>query len=278
MNAVPNRILGGRITPGAAFFVNSALAFACAQLLTAALHEAGHGVAAQLLGFSPRIYAFFEDNPSGNIRQTLTILAAGPIASVTLGASFWVWYSRQKPPYAFGRLLLLWLALLGVMTVVNYLIVTPWVAAGDTAQIAEVLRWPMPARYGMAAIGLALLVALARPAATAILAVSPSTVPLDSPRARRRFIMRGFYLPLIVGIALTALAGIGGRPVAIGYGLLGTLGNIDIVVAAMYAGGASPRVDERDPDAPLRVEPAAIMLYVALVLLYVLALSHGMPI
>lgn len=202
-----------RVSPAVAFFVNSAFAFASAQLLTAALHEAGHGIVAQLLGFSPHIYAFFEDNPAGNARQTLTILAAGPVASLVFGALFWLWYRRSKPRYGFGRLLLLWLALLGVMTFINYLIVTPWLSPGDTAQFADVLGWPTTARYGMAAFGVVLLVALARPAATAVLMASPRAVSLDSPSTRRRYLFHGFYLPLIAGVALTALAG-NRRPVA----------------------------------------------------------------
>jgi hypothetical protein len=117
--------------------------------------------------------------------------------------------------------LLLWLGLLGVMTFVNYLIVTPFLSAGDTAQFADVLGWPVAARYGVTAIGIVLVVVLARPAATAIFAVAPATIDLAADRARRRFIMSGFYLPLIVGIALTALAGIGTPPLYVGYGLLG---------------------------------------------------------
>lgn len=242
------------------------------------LHETGHGIAAQLLGFSPRIYAFYENNPTGDARQNLTILAAGPLASLLVGAVFWMWYRRSKPRYSFGRLLLLWLALLGVMTFVNYLVVTPWLAQGDTAQFADVLGWPAIARYGMAAVGVALVFALARPAARAMFDVAPSTVELDSPRARRRFIVGAFYLPLIAGIALTALAGIGGRPFAIAYGLFGTLGNIDIVVAAMYAGAAPIRGGARAPDAPLRIEPAALLLYGALVLLYIFVIARGVPV
>lgn len=269
---------GGRTSPRRAIFVNSTLAFASAQLIDAALHETGHGVAAQLLGFSPHIYAFFENNPTGDARQTLTILAAGPLVSLLVGAAFWAWYSRSKPRYSFGRLLLLWLALLGVMTFVNYLIVTPWLAAGDTAQFADVLRWPVSARYGIAAIGVALVLVLARPAARAMFDVAPQQVELDSPRARRRFIIGAFYLPLIGGVALTAVAGLGTPPIAVAYGLLGTVGNIDIVVAAMYARGTAPREGERVPDAPLRIEPAAILLYAALVLVYVLAFSRGVPV
>jgi hypothetical protein len=260
------------------FFANSAVAFAAAQLLAAALHEAGHGLAAQAFGFSPHIYAFYEDNPSGNAAQTLTILAAGPLTSLLLGAGCALWYSRSRPHYSFGRLFLLWVALLGVTTFVNYLLVTPFLAAGDTAQFADVLGWPGWARYAMSAAGVVMLIALARPAARAMVGVAPVTTALDSPGDRKRFIIFGFYLPLVAGVVLTALAGIGGRPLNIAYGLLGTFGTIDIVVAAMYARGAAPSALERATDAPLRIEPAAIVTYVALVALYVFGFSHGVPV
>jgi hypothetical protein len=269
---------GDERTMPRAFFVNSAFAFACAQLLTAAFHEAGHGVAAQLLGFSPHIYAFYEDNAAGNPQQTLTILAAGPVASLVLGALFWIWYARSGARYSFGRLLLLWLALSGVTTFVNYLIVTPWLSAGDTAQIADVLHWPTAARYGLAVFGVALTIALAPSAARAMFGVAPGTVALDSPYVRRRFIFRGFYLPLVAGTLLTAFAGIASRPVNVGYGLLAMIGTIDMVVAAMYARTRPSGPAERRSDARLRVEPAAIVLWIALTLLYVLGFSHGVPV
>lgn len=261
-----------------AVFVNSALSFASAELITAALHEVGHGLAAQALGFSPHIYAFYENNPTGDARQTLTILAAGPMTSLVLGAFFWGWYLWLKPRYSYGRLLLLWLALIGVMEFVNYLIVTPWLTAGDTAQFANVLRWPTAARYGLTALGAALLVILARPAATAMLALAPQGVPLDSPQARRRSIVGMLYLPLLAGVVATALAGIGSRPFYVAYGLLGTLGTIDIVVAALCANGVAPNEKERGVDGPLRIEPVAIALYAALVLVYVFAFSRGVPV
>gem|GEM_PF-2015655 len=261
-----------------ALFVNSALAFASAELITAALHEAGHGLAAQALGFSPHIYAFYENNPSGSARETLTILAAGPITSLALGAIFWAWYRSAKPRYSYGRLLLLWLALIGVMEFVNYLIVTPWLAGGDTAQMADVLQWPMTARYGLTAIGVVLVVLLGRPAARAMLAIAPRSIAIDSPEARRRFIMRSFYFPLIAGVLLTAIAGIGSRPLYVVYGLLGTLGNIDIVSAARYANGVPPDDERRGTDATLRIEPVALLIYATLVLVYVLAFSRGVAV
>jgi hypothetical protein len=261
-----------------ALSVNSALAFASAELVTAALHEAGHGLAAQAFGFSPHIYAFYENNPSGNARETLTILAAGPLTSLLLGVIFWAWYRAAKPRYSYGRLLLLWLALIGVMELVNYLIVTPWLVGGDTARIADVLQWPTTARYGLTAIGVVLVVFLGRPAARAMLAVAPRSIAIESPEARRRFIMRSFYFPLLAGVILTALAGIGSRPLYVFYGLLGTVANIDIVSAARYANGLPPDDERRGTDATLRIEPVALVFYAALVLVYVLAFSRGVAV
>ena len=268
---------GGGLTR--AFFVSSALAFASAELLTSAIHELGHGLMAQALGFAPKIYAFYEDNPTGTAGQTLAILAAGPVFSLITGAAFWTWYLRAKPRYSYARLLLLWLALMGVTTFVNYLIVTPWLAAGDTAQFADILHWPTAARYGLTAVGIAMVIHLGRPAATAMARVAPQGVSLDSARAWRRYVMAGFYLPLLAGVLLTAVAGIGGQPIIVFYGLLATVGYIDVVVAALYGGPPAPRDDaSRGVDAPLRVPPQGVAVYAALVLVYVFVFSRGLPV
>jgi hypothetical protein len=224
------------------------------------------------------VYAFYENNPSGSAGETVAILAAGPISSLILGAAFWTWYRRTKPRYSYGRLLLLWLALVGVMEFINYLIATPWLPAGDTARIADVFGLPALARYGMSLIGIASLVVLGRPAAGALLALAPRSVEVDTAHARQRFFM-AFVLPsLLAGVACTALAGIGSHPFYVAYGLFGTLATIDIVVAARYADGVPPSERERGNDGQVRIEPTAVALYAALVALYVFALSRGVPV
>jgi hypothetical protein len=266
------------VSPPVAFGINSALAFACAELMTAALHEAGHGLVAQRLGFSPHIYAFYERNPDGTAAQHLMILAAGPLTSLVLGTLFLIAFARGRAHYSFPRLLLLWLGWLGVLEFVNYLIVTPWLPAGDTAQIAKILGWSMLERYCLAALGIALVFLLARRAAATMLAVAPQQFALGSPVERRRYVRNGFFLPLLAGVALTALGGLGSSPSYVALGLLGTLGNIDIVSAAVGASTGAPPARERAEDAPLRIEPLAVGLFAALVILYVTVFSRGMPI
>ncbi|MBV8490684.1 MAG: hypothetical protein JO199_09160 [Candidatus Eremiobacteraeota bacterium] len=260
-----------------AFSINSALAFSTAMLATAALHETGHALAAQALGFAPKIYAFYEDNPTGTAAQSLLILAAGPIVSLIAGLALAMWYRFTTPRYSYWRLLLFWLAWLGIMQFVNYLIVTPWLSAGDTAQMADILRWPLWGRYAVSLAGIAILIALLRPAATSMFAAAPSTIPLGDGRDRRRYIMAGFYLPLLAGVALTAVAGIGTNPVAVLLGLLGTLGNIDVIALALFRANVA-EVPVRAAGAPLRIEPVAIALWVAIVLFYVTLLPRGLSV
>jgi hypothetical protein len=261
----------------AALFVNSALAFAFAELLTAALHETGHGLMAQALGFSPKIYAFYEDNPTGTVHQSLAILAAGPIASLILGLLFRAWFRSGEPRYSLGRLLLFWMAWLGIMQFVNYLIVTPWLTAGDTAQIADLLHVPVWGRYLVSAFGLGVLIILTRPAAHDMLCLAPASEALDTPRDRRRFIIRSFYLPLFAGTVLTAPGGIGGLPTIVFYGMLGTIGNIDVIAFSLFRTGDEFE-RKRTPGEALRIEPVAIVLYLIMVALYVFVLARGLPV
>jgi hypothetical protein len=260
-----------------AISINSAFAFATAMLVTAALHEMGHGLAAQALGFAPKIYGFYENNPTGTPAQSLIVLAAGPLASLLLGVVFMAWYRRATPRYGYGRLLLFWFAWLGIMLFVNYLIVTPFMAPGDTAQIADILHWPLAARYAVSLAGVAMLIALLRPAAEAMFALAPASISLESGRNRRRFIMRGFYLPLLAGVVLTAPAGIGTNPFYVFLGLMGTLGNIDLIAMSLFRARAA-NVPVRSPGARMRIEPLAIVLWAAVVAFYVAFLPHGLPV
>ena len=261
----------------AALFVNSAVGFAFAELMTAALHETGHGLMAQALGFSPKIYAFYEDNPTGTVHQSLAILAAGPVVSLMLGLFFRAWYRSGEPRYSLGRLLLFWMAWLGIMQFVNYLIVTPWLAAGDTAQIADLLHVPTWGRYLVSAVGWAALLFLTRPAAYDMFCLAPESVALNAPRDRRRFILRSFYLPLLVGTVLTAPGGIGGQPMIVFYGMLATIGNIDVIALSLYRTGDAFALKRASGD-PLRIEPVAIVLYLIMVALYIVVLARGLPV
>jgi len=258
-----------------ALAVNSGLAFACATLIAAALHEASHGLVAQALGFAPKIYAFVEDNPHGTALQDILILAGGPVGSLVLGVVFAWLYSRGRAGYSFGRFLLCWLAFCCITEFVNYLIITPWLTAGDTAVIADRLGWGLAPRYVVAVVGIVLLLAMRGWAARMMYAVAPPSSALDTPRERRDYIVFAFYLPAFVGLSLVALAGLGAPPIYVFYGTLAAFGSIDVVGVAMGAVRSPLQGTKQGGSARVRVEPLGIALYIALFLFYVFALTRG---
>ncbi len=229
-----------------------------------------------MLGFSPKIYAFYEDNPTGTPLQSLIILAAGPCTSLLLGAIFLLWLRRGVPRYTLPRLFLFWMAWSGIVLFVNYLIVTPLLRGGDTSAFLDILNAPLWTRWAWCAIGIVAIVRLAPVAKEAMFAIAPQGVELDSWRAQRSYVMGGFYLPLIGGVALLVPAGIGGNPAIVALGIFAAFGNIDIIAATLYRRLEPPR--RHGVDTSLRLEPFALGAYLAMVALYVFVFSHGMPV
>lgn len=259
-------------------FANAALAFASATMITVVIHEGAHGLVAQALGFAPKIYPFVENNPTGTPLQDILIAAGGPIGSLLTGLLFAWLYARGRPRYGFWRVLLCWLAFQGIIEFVNYLIVTPWLAAGDTAVICDRLGLGIVPRYAIAAIGVVILIALGGWAAQMMYACAPRSVALDERRERVRYISRSFYLPAFAGLLLVALAAIGGHPVYVFYGLLGAFGSIDIAGVALGATRRPALRRSEGQDAPERIAPAAVAVYLLLLCFYVVVLVHGVPV
>jgi hypothetical protein len=112
-----------------------------------------------------------------------------------------------------------------------------------------------------------------------MLDAAPAGAELETGRQRARYVRNAFYLPFFAGLALVALAGIGGKPLYVFYGLLATIGTLDLLGPAIPTAGRL-RLSERAAlsPAPLAVVPIAVALYLALALFYVFALSRGVPI
>ncbi|HVA26927.1 MAG TPA: hypothetical protein VNF68_02040, partial [Candidatus Baltobacteraceae bacterium] len=142
------------------------------------------------------------------------------------------------------------------------------------------LGWPMWGSYAIAAAALAALFPLARLATAGMLSVAPSDTPITTARDRRRLVMTGFYLPLLAGVLLMAPAGIGGTPATVLLGLFAAFGTLDLIGASMMFASRDIAVHERArlPDETLRIEPIAVILYIAVVAFYIGMLSHGLPV
>ena len=68
--------------------IQSAVAYAAASLITVALHEFGHGLAARLYGFHPTVYGLHEEDLATSPARMAVISTAGPFVSLVLGLIF----------------------------------------------------------------------------------------------------------------------------------------------------------------------------------------------
>ena len=256
-----------------------ALAYAIAQLAEVFLHEASHAVTARLLGHRAAIGQFVENNPAtGSPSHEAIIAAAGPLGSVVTGLVFTAIYRRSIRRQTFGHLLLMWMAMTGLAGGVGYLCVMPILTDGDTAIVARVLGVPPVVQVVIAVGALVALYFLTRPLSTMYLDTLPPGTPLATPQDRARSVTR-LWIPFVLGFLLLVPATIGGDPLVVLYGLLGTWGPGMALVGFMTFGARRPYTPPPSSRSGLAwyVPAWGYVLYAAVVLFYVLALRRGLP-
>ena len=123
---------------------NSAVAFTLAGLLAITAHEAAHLISGALAGRLPAtLYPNAVDfaGASGTAVRVFTALA-GPVFSLLSGLAL-IWCARHWGR-GFGRLFWLWFAFLSAQIGFGYMIVAPFMQAGDTGQALMLLNAPTP--------------------------------------------------------------------------------------------------------------------------------------
>jgi hypothetical protein len=231
---------------------------------------------AKALSASPTISAFAEQNTNVSAHHEVLILLCGPLTTLAIGLLFLAVFKAQRAHYSFSRLLFFWLAWTAIMNFVNYLIVTPWLKAGDTAQIVSLTRAPAYTSYAIASVGILLLIGLARTSANSMLAVAPEELRLTARPERARYFRRGFLYPVAAGTALLTPLLLASQPDNTRLGLLGAIGIVDIVSVGIRAVGARREPAGPEQDDPIRISGPGIMLLIALVALYAFILSPGL--
>lgn len=259
--------------------LTSALAFATAMLSTTFIHETCHALAAIALGLSPQIIVFNEYNVVTMSWQEVFVAAAGPLGSLVTGLLCLWAYSRDHRRYSYPNLLLLWSFVLSLTTFIEYLIVTPFWTRGDTGIIAQLVHVPLWVQYIVMVVGLGLLVAFAPIVSEAVLDTAPAATSLESPEERRIFMRRIFLFPLFYGLPLVMVACIGANSVSIGNALLSVFGGLPIYSLAfrqtnkVYTRPLGSLIGETP-----RIQPLAVVLYLALAIFYVVILRPGLQI
>lgn len=179
---------------------DSVLAYGSALLITATVHEFGHGLTALLFGQHPTVYGLHEEDIASSATAVGVIAAAGPIVSLIVGLIFLAIHKRLRGQ-GFGRYLTLWLGLLGIATFFGYLLTAPFYKDGDVYKVLAALGLASPLfsilSFLVGAVG---VVQLARAGLPCLLNLTNRDMPL-----RPQMMALGF-LTWLMGSGIVLLA------------------------------------------------------------------------
>ena len=249
--------------------LNSTTAFILAGLVVTTAHEAAHFLTAALLGVSARLYpSFVIPADSTTQQQVITIAAAGPLFSLLAGLLL-IWLFR-KPAKGFIRLLTLWLGFLSAQIGFGYFLIAPFVKSGDTGYVLSALN-VHPSVYAVVFIIGALGTYFILPNLFGKLG---SAYAQD----KRMFFHLGMYPWLIgtsvlVGVYLITDAVIMHPESFDWLGLAATV-TVGIFTPLANFGGAKAKA----LDLGLNVPVKPLLITIALVLLIMFGLSHGLQV
>ncbi len=136
------------------FLANSTLAFVLAAIVNTTLHELAHAVAGLTQGLVPTLAPFSVSyTPEGTPGQQIVTAAAGPTFSLVMGVLLMVLARRWGKGLV--RLFFVWLAFMGVMNFVGYLIIAPIAQVGDTGQVLSLAGAPGLVYVAVLVVGVA---------------------------------------------------------------------------------------------------------------------------
>lgn len=145
---------------GRSALLNAAVAFVLAAMVNSLLHELAHAAAGLAQGLTPTVTPFSVDyRPDPTAGQEIVLALAGPVWSLVMGLALMA--VARSWGTGFVRLFWLWLAFMGVMNFAGYLLIAPFVTAGDTARALTLVGAPGWVFVLVAVVGAALQFGLA---------------------------------------------------------------------------------------------------------------------
>lgn len=253
---------GDRMPSRLAAVVVSTFALASAYMLTAAVHELAHALAAAGFGLDPVWHGDRVAHAAGTAGQEIAIGLAGPVYSAVSGVLALMIASRTR---GYLGLLLSWLGLLSVAGVCGYLTSAAFATDGDVSDVLHAAQAPPWAGWVGLVLGVAGLLAVTREASARIVAFAP-------PGWSYRAALLGFGLvPLVVAVPLLLASGVPiGPPLVAQLAILLVTVLLALVRREPPAPVAGPRLT-----VPTSVVAAMVVL-VALGLVQWLALRPGL--
>lgn len=139
--------------------LNAICLYIAAYLVTIVVHKMGRAAMALALGNHPVLYNTSVANTSQLLSNTAHVLisAAGPLVRLAQGVMLLALAHRRRSAGP-GALFILYLGVFGLINFLDYLMIAPLMAGGDTGQLVSRLHVPAGATWAVAVLALVALV------------------------------------------------------------------------------------------------------------------------
>ena len=173
--------------------------------LTTFLHEIAHAIAAKLVGVNPTLFHTYVsfDNSSIPASNEVIVLISGPLFSLFQAIVFLI-LLRRRDKTDLLRLFYLWMAIIGMVVFLGYVMMGPFIPYGDTGKIYAILGTPTYVSLSLAALALIAIVIFFRklsPLFVQFLAMLRTISGIEKSRSLFLFLI----LPLLVSTVVNAL-------------------------------------------------------------------------
>ncbi len=137
--------------------INSILAYCSASIFSTIIHESGHFLTALSLDLKSCLYHnYVESSGDESFFASIMVPAGGPVISILTGILFiyiYKWFSNS-----YLSLFTFWLGIKSILGFLGYLMIAPFIAAGDTGKIFSLLEIPIIWQLLAAVIGLGIAI------------------------------------------------------------------------------------------------------------------------
>ncbi|WP_258105483.1 hypothetical protein [Marinoscillum sp. MHG1-6] len=182
--------------------INLTCLFATAFALTTFLHELAHALTANILGIESTLfhsYVSYDDDQVSKTHQML-IAANGPLFSLLQAVICFVLIRKRKSA-DFGGIFLWWMAVIGTVVFLGYVMMGPFIPYGDTGKVYALLSIPPAVTLplmGLAIFAIILFFKKATPLLKEMLVTIKTALNLNGQQA----FIQLFFIPVVIGTFL----------------------------------------------------------------------------
>lgn len=246
--------------------------FVVAFGLSTFLHEFAHAITAKLVGVDPVLFHTYVsyDNSATSLNHQIYILSSGPLFSLFQALAFLI-VLRKRVEFDFISIFYLWMAIIGMVVFLGYIMMGPFMPYGDTGKIYEILSIPRYISLSLTVLALIAIIFFFRKL-TPFFANFLFNLKAVSEFENQKTFIRFFGFPLFVGTIINVLISLPAPTMmSLAFPIVVPLAMIPSTIKLSKASWAVNKTSLKANDLPYRTYWPSIAMIIIIVISRILA-------